>query len=77
MPCAKLLPSGQTDLDRALVDPTDPLLDIEDPIGKDPRTFDAVTRDIELAIARLVDWIPTALSQGVSMNSNRREQIAD
>jgi protein-tyrosine phosphatase len=38
-------------------DPTDPRLDIEDPIGKDPRVFDNVADEITTAVDDLVTWI--------------------
>jgi protein-tyrosine phosphatase len=47
-------------------DPTDPRLDIEDPIGKDPRVFDNVAEKIGAAVDDLVDWI-------VAMDGRRGE----
>jgi protein-tyrosine phosphatase len=37
--------------------PTDPCLDIRDPIGRSPDLFDEVARDIESSIHPVISWI--------------------
>jgi protein-tyrosine phosphatase len=39
------------------MDPTDPRLDIEDPIGKDAKVFDRVGGEIESSVNVLTEWL--------------------